>query len=508
MFTNYSNFWTSFCFLFFITITFAQPTPPNGKEWVKVEAMSDEFNNNHLDTTKWIVNDHWWEGRKPARFEESSVSVGGGNLKISASKKQNPYDGWTHNGGLVRSKEKNLYGYYETRMKANKTFMSSTFWLFNNKNEHPGCDNRDIELDITENIGINTGGQSWIDDNIYQIKSNTHSRNPTCSSTPIGQRGDGADIGGAAFAQYHTYGVWWKSATECNFYLDGQYVYQINPVSDFNLGMYLRMVIETFDYNPPKEGQDGMYDSLANRTTYYDYVRTYKLVNSSQLIQNGTYTINSTQSNQRLLARSQEWHSAVMTNPGSWDDQKWIFNHLGNNNYSIKNQSSGRYLEVSYGYCGDGYNVATWLEATAGHQQWKVETNNGDFTLRPLHCTSTALDRYQGALYANVQLSNFNKNNQSQNWSIQPLSGMKLSNSVEIDSEVSVYPNPVQNKLYVQNAKPNETIKIYNIVGKQVLSYSSKSNSNHLAEIDTSILSKGIYIVQVPGEELVKIVKQ
>ncbi|WP_298543905.1 carbohydrate-binding protein [uncultured Aquimarina sp.] len=268
--------------LCFVTISvFAQPTPPAGKKWEKIDVMSDEFNGVSLNTTKWAINSPQWEGRRPARFETSSVSVSDGNLKISASKKTNPFSGWTHNGGLVRSNTRNLYGYYETRMKANKTFMSSTFWLINKRNEFTGCDFRTTELDITETVGVNSNGASWVNNTIRNMNSNTHSRGTNCNSTPVGQQGNKAPLGEESWKNYHTYGVWWKSKSEILFYLDGKFVGQIKPPADFNLPMYLRMVVETYDWNPPKDGQDGINNSLNDRTTYYDWVRSYKLVDDN-----------------------------------------------------------------------------------------------------------------------------------------------------------------------------------------------------------------------------------
>ncbi|AXT56153.1 T9SS C-terminal target domain-containing protein [Aquimarina sp. AD1] len=271
-----------FLLLCMITVSvFAQPTPPNGKKWEKIDIMSDEFNGSSLNTNKWAINSPQWEGRKPARFETSSVSVGNGDLKISASKKANPFNGWTHNGGLVRSLTKNTYGYYETRMKGNKTFMSSTFWLINQRNEGSGCNLRVTELDITETVGVNSNGANWVNNMITNMNSNTHSRNTNCNNTPVGQQGNKAPLGEASWKNYHTYGVWWKSKSEILFYLDGQFVGQIKPPADFNLPMYLRMVVETYDWNPPKNGQDGINDSLENRTTYYDWVRSYRLVDDT-----------------------------------------------------------------------------------------------------------------------------------------------------------------------------------------------------------------------------------
>lgn len=156
--------------------------------------------------------------------------------------------------------------------------MCSTFWLINKRNEFTGCDYRTTELAVTENIGLNTGGANWINRNIVTINSNTHSRDTSCNSTPTGIRGDKADIREPAYGGYHTYGVWWKNATEYLFYLDDEFVFYVNPAADFSLAMYLRMAVETYDWNPPKPGQDGINDSIENRTTYYNWVRLYQLV--------------------------------------------------------------------------------------------------------------------------------------------------------------------------------------------------------------------------------------
>lgn len=107
--------------------------------------------------------------------------------------------------------------------------------------------------------------------------SNTHSRNADCASTPVGSNGNSATLSNQAWESYHTYGAWWKSKNEVLFYLDGAYIYSITPPSDFDLPMYLRMVTETYDWNPvPADG--GMTGNADSRTTYYDWVHTYRLI--------------------------------------------------------------------------------------------------------------------------------------------------------------------------------------------------------------------------------------
>ncbi len=69
----------------------------------------------------------------------------------------------------------------------------------------------------------------------------------------------------------------WKSKDEILFFLDGKLVKNVVPPADFNIEMYLRLVVETYDWNPvPADG--GMTGSKEDRTRSYNWVRTWKLV--------------------------------------------------------------------------------------------------------------------------------------------------------------------------------------------------------------------------------------
>lgn len=256
---------------------------PTGKKWVKVENMSDEFNNADgiLNSTKWQkTNATGWIGRSPGLFIDDAITISDGYLKITNSILPNPVvksgATFTHGCGLVASKNAIVNGYFECKMKASKTFMSSTFWLINNQNAGAACDKRTIELDITENVGVNSGNQTWIDGMITKMNSNLHSRNVSCTTTPVASNGNGATLSGKAYEAYHVYGAWWKSKSEVVFYLDGKFAYTIVPPADFNLPMYLRMVTETYDWNPVPTG-GGLTGTADERTTKYDWVRTWTL---------------------------------------------------------------------------------------------------------------------------------------------------------------------------------------------------------------------------------------
>ncbi|PWJ39307.1 family 16 glycosylhydrolase [Sediminitomix flava] len=255
---------------------------PKHKEWVLVDKLSDEFDGVALDESKWKNTEpKGWIGRPPGIFKKDVVSLDQGSLRLTnyqlSSPEQIREDIFTHAGGYVGSQHPVTVGHYiECRMKANKTFMSSTFWLINNTRDGENCDKRTAELDIQECVGIVTNPQKWAQNKFRQMGSNTHSRNTQCPETPVGSWGNHTDIGGLAFEDFHIYAAWWKSKSEILFFLDGKHVYTVHPEADFDLPMYLRMVTETYNWNPvPEDG--GMTGSEEDRTTSYDWVRTWKL---------------------------------------------------------------------------------------------------------------------------------------------------------------------------------------------------------------------------------------
>ena len=611
--------------------SYAQPAPPTGKKWKKIESLSDEFNNG-FNTSKWAKNIPSWEGRKPARFETANVSVSGGNLKLVAKTKANPFSGWTHEGAAVRSVNKAPYGYYETRMKANKTFMSSTFWLINESNSTTStCDRRVTELDVVEVVGIDTRNPNGSFPNT--MNSNSHSRQPWCPNPPGGQtsncpwpagcnytrvtKGNKAKIGAPSWKDYHTYGVWYRNKDQATFYLDGKDVGTVNLPSDFNLNMFLRFVVETYDWNPAKPGSDGMNRPLSERTTYYDWVRSYELVDDNspitdkvsfknpqtnvtsqknytfninyeanasrdvvvefwsatkwlgsekktvvkgkgttnititlpeaptpgnnyiykthirplgatwrealdrkqinnvtvlpaQLIANGTYFLTSTISNQRLLSRGAENHSARMHDPGNWNDQKWEFKHLQNNVYTIRNIGNNRYLEVSNYGCFNGKDVSTTNQASLDHQKWTVVRNtNNSYSLKPNHCLNSALDIAARATNANVQIWGHSTTNNNQKWKISPTTSNRNASATitvtEENSKIKIYPNPTTDKITVNGILKNDIIRLYDVNGKELLQ--EKANSN-TAILNTKALAKGLYFISVSERYKAQIIKK
>ncbi|GGZ88030.1 family 16 glycosylhydrolase [Algibacter mikhailovii] len=255
---------------------------PSKAKWKLVKQMSDEFNGKSVNENKWQISGQGWIGRAPGLFQAENINVSNGNLQVTTKKLANPIvkqgKEFTHGGGYVGSKVGMSYGYYECRMKANKTFMSSTFWLINESKGVKGCDKRTTELDIQECVGEIVNDAEWMKDFDQAMNSNTHSRNiPEGCNYEKGTSKSGALAGGKVYDDFHVYGVWWKSKNEILFFLDGKLIKNVTPPADFDIKMHLRMVVETYNWNPvPSDG--GMNMSADDRTTYYDWVRSWKLL--------------------------------------------------------------------------------------------------------------------------------------------------------------------------------------------------------------------------------------
>lgn len=72
-------------------------------------------------------------------------------------------------------------------------------------------------------------------------------------------------------------------------------------------------------------------------------------------------------------------------------------------------------------------------------------------------------------------------------------------------NEVSFYPNPTQNVLFVNGLNSNEIVRLYTLNGV-LLSTHKASNEGNL-QLDVAQLSQGSYILQV-GIQVVKFIKQ
>lgn len=87
---------------------------------------------------------------------------------------------------------------------------------------------------------------------------------------------------------------------------------------------------------------------------------------------------------------------------------------------------------------------------------------------------------------------------------VNPLKLLSIEDEKRVSQLVKVYPNPVANTLHIKNVSDLKFVRIYNLLGQQVL-------ENKAAEIDVSELSKGLYLLQLitnQGMETKRIIKK
>ena len=66
------------------TFNGGQDPKPKAKKWVLVEQLSDEFEGDTLDESKWKnTNPKGWKGRAPGIFKKDVVSVADGQLRLT-----------------------------------------------------------------------------------------------------------------------------------------------------------------------------------------------------------------------------------------------------------------------------------------------------------------------------------------------------------------------------------------------------------------------------------------
>ncbi|MGJ8725913.1 MAG: glycosyl hydrolase [Roseibacillus sp.] len=255
---------------------------PSQKTWVKVPELSDEFRGSSLDLKKWqsepTGNGWTWIGRPPALFRSENVVVKGDMMNVTVSKLPKPYSTkkshFTHQGAIVRSLHPGKLGwYFECRMKANATEMSSTFWLMTKGNHK-----KKLELDIQECVGkMSPHAESWVKNWDQIFHSNLIHRVNRHNPEKVQIQGQ-KYTSTKNHERFYVYGAWWKSPHEVQFFLDGEYVYSIKAPIEWDVPAFIQMAIETYDWNPlPADG--GMVESgtWEQRTTKYDWVRTWRL---------------------------------------------------------------------------------------------------------------------------------------------------------------------------------------------------------------------------------------
>jgi beta-glucanase (GH16 family) len=187
--------------------------PPAEGKWQPIVELTDDFEGNKLDTTKWNNHDPKWAGRTPSWFSPQNVRVKDGKLQLVAKLEEPPEEvrkkGFfhTYTVACVTSKTRVCYGYFEAKAKPMDVRICNAFWFYYNDRDHQS------EIDVFEICG----GRNQFDRTLFHTLH--------VFGTPEGRDKHWAKSTHFRAPQrladaYHVYGLeWGKEEIKC--YFDG-----------------------------------------------------------------------------------------------------------------------------------------------------------------------------------------------------------------------------------------------------------------------------------------------
>ncbi len=232
------------------------PAAPSGQKWSL--RWGDEFNGSSVDTSKWKINNLTRpEDPNKTWYIPQNVSELNGTLKLQVKKQS--YNGASYTGGMLEltgNYRRNLYGYYEARIKYN--FVGPGFW---GNFWMCGVDRWPPEID--NEIVTHHSGAVYLA-NHYRDSAGVHKSTNQYASMN--------------YNQWHTYGVLWLPGKPVQFYVDGKLSFTASSPTENppNIDMYVSL--RAGAYNSASWG------GIPNSTTKYpgmaeyDYVHVYQAV--------------------------------------------------------------------------------------------------------------------------------------------------------------------------------------------------------------------------------------
>lgn len=215
------------------TEVFPASDPDNQAGWMLRTDISDEFDGETLDESKWFVqgkdNEYYiWKGRAPSQFAPHNVLVEDGKLKLRSQwepdfkfargEGHEGNDYAIHEGETIPvttagviTRKRFLNGYMEARTKAGDAAMTSSFW----------CIGYESELDVYEQMG-----KPKIQGDIREdtLKLSVHDWSPP-GIRPTRKFGTKQKLPFRVADDFHVYGCeWGEDYLKC--FVDGKLVYE------------------------------------------------------------------------------------------------------------------------------------------------------------------------------------------------------------------------------------------------------------------------------------------
>ncbi len=234
--------------------------------------MWDEFDGPSLDTNKWTVGMSWWQGRQPAWFNPTNVTVRDGQLHLKMRKESMPKDlqarGYhDYTSAALHTQARSSYGYYEVKARAMSSGGSSSFWF--QQEDRRAAPDWDTEVDVFELCG-----KSAKHDRRYYMTLHV-------SRTPQEKRhwqvGTYWEAPWRFSEAFHVYGFEW-GRQELRWYVDGVLVHTVQN-THWHQALFL-----IFDSETMPEWFGMPNDADLPSTFSIEYVRAWKTEQPTQVI--------------------------------------------------------------------------------------------------------------------------------------------------------------------------------------------------------------------------------
>ena len=268
-----------------------------------------------------------------------------------------------------------------------------------------------------------------------------------------------------------------------------------------------RVYLEFALFPTYKEYVDFLQDYIAERV---DYLSSDMVILPTPpfVAKNFYYTISN--GNTGSLLDIDEDNTSFLTLWEPIDDkqsQQWKIISEGNEIYHFENRLTGKVIE------GNGIDKALMAQehdSLESAQKWKILPVGTNDTYGIVNKKSGyAIDNANGNV-ANgamvIAYTNRISSNENQQWvftKIEPIEEPSAKNSIAAKFDVTVYPNPFKNKLFIQTNQAilkKLKITIYDLNGEIKLAL---LNQNRM--IDLSDLQPGIYILKLQDQNLSKV---
>ncbi|MDO6738841.1 T9SS type A sorting domain-containing protein [Wenyingzhuangia sp. 2_MG-2023] len=484
---------------------------PSGKVWVKEDGLTDEFNVNGLDTSKWSKST--WNYDVPVEMvaDNTNSGVWGGYLWIRATLDQGA-ERWFRTARIMSKEQISYPMYTESRIKASSISAFNTFWLNN------GDSNNRDEIDVIENNAAPTcdckPDYPWLMKSHYwQARNGTEYDEASDfdnRNLPAGTPGKGVKWD----ADYHVFGVYWKDARNMDFYLNGVKVGSL--VSDFDYTRDLNILWDLWAKDANWIGGLPAQSDLNNNainTMYVDWVRTWTLADDPNSV---NYFLMNRETGSKVRTNGISENTPLELVPSSWSGAPTQWEKVATDNgwFYLKNIANGMYFRPT----DDTENSVLVQKPTSyngSYTQWKmVESSGGYFYLQNRE-TGDYFRPETSDNYSNIIQKSTASNGTWTQWALIPTgnnSSVMLEQNFVVEKQaqasMQIYPNPLKEEdLTIRMG--NEDTTSYTLVISDVKGSIVFNNTvTGTTVISKEILKKsGLYFVKAVNESQ-KIVKK